>query len=595
MRVKIAEVQAAMKGDALAGAIRDLYDRWRKARVTWEAEKLELRNYIFATDTSKTANATLPWKNKTTTPKLTQIRDNLHANYLSAMFSNDYWFKWDAQNIDAANKKKRMAIESYMRNKLDLGGFYTTCSQLVLDYIDFGNAIADIEFVKLTHKDSLTGDEIVDFVGPRLVRHSPIDVVFNLDAVDFAHSPKITRTIRTISELEKDVNSNPSMKYNAEAWAKLKEIRTSVSAFSTHDLHKATAYRIDGFGDLKEYYGSQYVEVLEFEGDLFDTTTGEFLENRLITIADRNIVLRNEPLNTWLGVSTKHHVGWRERPGNLLAMGPLDNLVGMQYRIDHLENLQADIFDLIAHPVLTIKGFVKDFTWEPGARIYEGEEGAVGILKVDSVALQADTKIAILEQKMEEMAGAPKQALGFRTPGEKTAYEVQSLENAAGRIFQMKISQFEINFIEPILNTMLEVARRNMDAPDTIKIIDDDEGVEEFVKLTRDDITASGRLRPLGSRHFATRNQILANLNGLTASPLFQDPAFKAHFSTKKLAEIVEDLLQIDKFDLVRPNVRLEEELETQKMIQGVQSELQATAPQPAQVAEPPLEEPPIA
>jgi hypothetical protein len=32
---------------------------------------------------------------------------------------------------------------------------------------------------------------------------------------------------------------------------------------------------------------------------------------------------------------------------------------------------------------------------------------------------------------MEEMAGAPKEAMGFRSPGEKTKYEVQRLESAA--------------------------------------------------------------------------------------------------------------------------------------------------------------------
>ena len=35
---------------------------------------------------------------------------------------------------------------------------------------------------------------------------------------------------------------------------------------------------------------------------------------------------------------------------------------------------------------------------------------------------------------MEEMAGAPKEAMGFRSPGEKTAYEVQRMENAASQV-----------------------------------------------------------------------------------------------------------------------------------------------------------------
>ena len=44
--------------DALAAALALVYQGWKSARSGWEAEKLELRNYLFATDTSKTSNAT---------------------------------------------------------------------------------------------------------------------------------------------------------------------------------------------------------------------------------------------------------------------------------------------------------------------------------------------------------------------------------------------------------------------------------------------------------------------------------------------------------------------------------------------------------
>ena len=57
-------------------------ERWRLYSIhrdKWIEEKKELRNYLFATDTRTTSNSKLPWSNSTTTPKLTQIRDNLHA------------------------------------------------------------------------------------------------------------------------------------------------------------------------------------------------------------------------------------------------------------------------------------------------------------------------------------------------------------------------------------------------------------------------------------------------------------------------------------------------------------------------------------
>ena len=121
-------------------------------------------------------------------------------------------------------------------------------------------------------------------------------------------------------------------------------------------------------------------------------------------------------------------------------MGPLDNLVGMQYRLDHLENLKADVFDLIAHHVLKIKGHVEDFDYGPGETIYVGDEGDVEFMRPDVTALNADMQIDRLEAKMEDMVGAPKQAMGIRTPGEKTKFEVQTLDNASSRIFQSKIN-----------------------------------------------------------------------------------------------------------------------------------------------------------
>ena len=132
----------------------------------------------------------------------------------------------------------------------------------------------------------------------------------------------------------------------------------------------------------------------------------------------------------WLGRDPIFHVGWRDRPDNLYSMGPLDNLVGMQYRIDHLENLKADVFDQIAYPVLKIRGDVEDFDFEPNARIYLGDEGDVGYLVPDSTALNADFQIQNIEAKMEMMAGAPREAMGIRSAGEKTAFEVNQLDDS---------------------------------------------------------------------------------------------------------------------------------------------------------------------
>jgi len=74
----------------------------------------EVRRYVYATDTTQTSNANLPWKNKTTIPKLCQIRDNLFANYIATLFPKRKWLVWEADNLDSNDVAKRDAIVNYM-------------------------------------------------------------------------------------------------------------------------------------------------------------------------------------------------------------------------------------------------------------------------------------------------------------------------------------------------------------------------------------------------------------------------------------------------------------------------------------------------
>tara|TARA_R110000772_G_scaffold105055_3_gene206647 strand:+ start:2278 stop:4044 length:1767 start_codon:yes stop_codon:yes gene_type:complete len=583
MTGKVAELQNVIRPDNLANSIIYLYDAWRRQRKPWVEENLELRNFIFATDTTKTTNQNLPWKNSTTLPKLTQIRDNLHANYMSALFPNDDWLKWEAYTLDGAEQEKKEAIQAYMSNKTRESNFQTTVSQLVLDYIDYGNAFADSIFVNESREDPVTGEPIPGYIGPKAVRISPLDHVINPTATSYENSPKFTRSVKTLGELKVDAEDFADHSHFEDAIKKSETARDMAvnrdGLYTIEDFEKASGYSIDGFGDLKEYYQSPFVEIIEIEGDIHDPVTGILLRNHVITIIDRAHVIRKEPIPSWLGKSSKAHVGWRLRPDNLYAMGPLHNLVGMQYRIDHLENLKADVFDLIAFPPLKIKGEVEEFDWAPGAEIHIDEEGDVEMLVPDTTALNADNQIALLEQRMEEFAGAPKQAMGVRTPGEKTAFEVQALENAAGRIFQEKITNFEINLLEPLLNSMLETSRRNMDGGDVVRVMDDDLGVEKFRAITREDITAKGKIRPVGARHFAARAQLMQNLQGVFSSPMGQTIA--PHISPKALAKLVEDTMGLNRFALVQDNVAVMEAAETQRLMGQIQEDLQVESETP--------------
>lgn len=578
MKNAVAEINAMLAQSSLACQISQMWDNLNMNRRTWLDEKKELRDYIFATDTTKTSNATLPWKNKTTLPKLCQIRDNLHANYLSALFPNDNWLKWEGYSQDSVVAEKRKGIESYMSNKLRESNFRTEVSKLLYDYIDYGNAFYDTIWVNETVVDAETGESIPGYIGPKLVRISPEDIVFNILASSFDDTYKITRHLKTLGELKVELDNRPELGYNKDVIEKIDQRRKSLTSYTAEDINKAASFSIQGFGQLSDYLQSNIVELLEFEGTLHDAETGQLLKNVLITVVDKTDVVRIAPMPSWLGKSSKGHVSWRPRPDNIYGMGPLDNLVGMQYRIDHLENLKADAMDLAVHPPLVISGNVEEFTWQPGAEIYVGEGGGITELgKNLNGVMAANNEIAILEQKMEEMAGAPKQAMGIRTPGEKTAFEVQTLEMAASRIFQNKITHFEVNLIEPALNRMLELSRRMMDGADVVRVMDDDLGVMQFMSLTKEDITASGKLRPIGARHFAAQATMVQNLMGVVNSALWQDPGVRTHFSGKAIAKAVEEIVGLEKFALYQENVQVHEATATAQLQQQAQEEIMVT------------------
>lgn len=581
MAGKVAQIRELLNRDTMARTLSGLYNNWWTQRREKEAEWRELRNYLFATDTTTTTNSKLPWKNKTTLPKLTQIRDNLHANYMDALFPNDNWLKWEGYNLEAVTAKKRIAIEAYIKTKLRESEFRETVSKLLYDFIDYGNVFADVTFVDKKHIDQVTGEEVTTYRGPKLERVSPFDIVFNPTSSSFKDSPKFTRYLKTVGELKKDLLTRPDLNYDKAAFDKAINARKNISAFKMEDVNKAEAYLFEGFGSLQEYYQSGLVEILEFEGDIYDEVNDTLHERRIITIIDRSYVIRNIENPSWLGRDTKHHVGWRDRPDNLYSMGPLDNLVGLQYRLDHLENLKADALDLTIHPPLKIRGDVEPFEWGPEATIHIPEDGDVEAMAPNSAAFQVNNEIAALLSIMEEMAGAPKEAMGIRSPGEKTAFEVQQLQNAAGRIFQHKVNKFEVELLEPVINSMLELARRNIDLVEIAKVIDTDLGVADFLSITKDDITAKGKLRPIGARHFAARAQLVQNLLGVFNSPIGQQIA--PHVSAKRLAQMVEEYMGFEQYDFIQENVAVFEQAETQKLVNQVQQTLQVEQATPVE------------
>ena len=557
------ELEHLLNPDTLAVEIANRWVEWSNLREKWVTEKKELRNYLYATDTKTTGNSVLPWSNSTTTPKLTQIMDNLHANYFATLFPQQKWMKFEPADSKSNKKTKIETIQAYMENKVRQSDFVNTASNLLYDWIQYGNCFATVAYEN-TYTEKKDGSISVSYEGPRLVRVSPYDIVFNPTASEFYKTPKIIKSILTLGEVKRMIDKDPSKRHWQAIIDKMIYSRAAIRSGDSA-YNKADGFIADGFTSIQQYYESDYVEVLTFYGDIYDYNENKLHSDRIISVVDRAYVLDNEENPSWLGHAPIFTAGWRPRPDNLYAMGPLDNLVGMQYRIDHLENLKADVFDQIAYPVIKIRGDVEDFDFAPGTRIYLGEEGDVGYLQPDATALQADLQIQLLENKMEEMAGAPRQAMGIRTPGEKTAFEVQSLQNSASRIFEHKTAHFERTFLEPILNAMLECGRRNMSTTNSLSMVDPNTGNTFFREISKEDIIGSGKISAIGARHFAERARRVQNLSQLYQLKL-ADPTVSTHLSGKEFARIMAE--ELGEPRLFGDNIMVTEQLETQQAVQ---------------------------
>ena len=129
-----------------------------------------------------------------------------------------------------------------------------------------------------------------------------------------------------------------------------------------------------------------------------------------------------------------------------------------------------------------------------------------------------------------------------------------------------------MEFLEPALNAMLEAARRNMNYLDTIAVYDDETGVQLFQSITKDDITAKGKIVPMGARHFAERAQRVQTLQQVMQIKSM-DPTVGVHISGKLVAKLLAEELREEA--LYGENISVYEQMSTQKASLDAEADMQ--------------------
>lgn len=582
--------------DDLAAQITALYDTWRTYRGTVEERWNEVRTYKYATSTSETTNAGIGgfstdddakqgWSHSVVLPKLASISDNLSSHYMMGMFSRDKWVSWQGADKDSVTMKKRKILESYVLTKSRLSGLRNEIQKCIDDWIETGNMFGCVEYVNEKHIDPFTGLESVSYQGPVFRRISPYDIVFNPTAVSFERTPKIIMSLKSVGELMREVEENPALGYNREILAKVQDLRKDLTQKDSRFVNKYKHLTAAGYGSPFEYLKSDNVEILEFYGDLYNHNTGILYKNHVITIVDRSYVIRMEPIRSLTGAPYIFHCGWRTRSESLWAMGPLENLLGLQFSINHLHNTKADAFDEFVVPSVFTAGDIEVIGSKFGGLLgqsyhSDAADGKVEFLRPDASFLQADLQIQFIEALMEAYAGSPREAMGMRTPGEKTAFEMEHLANMASRTFQNKLDYCSVNFLEKIANAFVENGKIYLASKDVVQVVDDDYGAVEFQTITPQDLHSYGKMVPIGSRHFAEKARAAQTLAQMQAVLTDLD---RMHISSIDVARAFVEAADLENIVPVTPYIRVSEQAEATKIANHLdeQSQLLATGPAP--------------
>lgn len=571
------DIKELQQPDGLAFAIANKYVTWEAAKDGWCRDARETLENLYATDTTQIYNQTRDFDNSTHIPKLTQIRDMLITYYLDAMFSLPDFIDWEPYNQESTDLQTKNTLKALMRQMLEDSQFKPTIRQIVEDYVDYGNAFATA--VPVIEK---LGDTVI-YDGPKAQRIDPLNIYFDPLAASFEKSPKIIRSIFTLGELMRDAEEMPeSAKVYKEALNKAvhkrAEIRNTITSYEHKQELTDDMCRIAGLSTWSQYYASDLVEILTFYGDLYNMEDNTLHKNARIVVMDRCSVLLNEQIPNYGYYSNIFHAGWRDRKDNLWSMSPLDNLKGMQFNIDFLENKRADIFNFISNPIFVTKGDVEMPTYPfPGCRIDIDNDSDVTMLRPDGTALQADLYIDRYMTMMEEMAGTPREAMGFRTPGEKTAFEVSQLNTAASRLFNEKVRKFEEEMLEPLLTLMLRVYLSDTSRIAKVKTTSE-YGATMFKDVPVESLSANGRFKAVGSSTYTEKAQIAQTLLQLSNTALFADPLISNYFDPKAIANIITYATGLDKFsNLLKNNARVAEELNMRKASEFAQQSLEET------------------
>jgi len=553
-----------------AAFITQLWMQWDRDREGAISNWREVESYRYATNTGQLENVSNSFTHSTHIPVVATIAQDLEAIILQVVMPHEDWFTFQPMDLNAARTEQRTAILSYLKDRHSLNGLVNEVSKLRTDLITTGNS-----FSQVIHVDESTEDRS-GYIGPKVKRISPYDIAFDPTGSTFSDAPKIIREVISLGELFKRGKNGV---FPQDVVTRILKER-AFGATSDGNDDKNEQYVPRGFGTYQQYLTSGYVELLWFYGDIYDSVTMELHESRMIVVADQDELLLDQEIQTADGKPFIFQAVWEKLPDNLWGMGPLENIIGLNYQINHRENSKSEGLDRTIYPDKVYQGDVEEMYDEDTGQVtyLAPEGGGVSDLAISTQFLNADLHIDRLNHAARQAARLPSDLTGFRSQGEKTLGEVTALTDGGMRGFIDKAADFEINMLEPILKAEIELAVTHFGSSMLVPT-KTESGFLSMITLTKEDLSVNGLLVPRGARRFARKNQLLANLTQLSQTPLAQ--VALAHTSGKAAAALMAELLEVQDTGLFEDFAQITEQGEAQQLLNQEEQSAALASSQP--------------
>ena len=122
--------------------------------------------------------------------------------------------------------------------------------------------------------------------------------------------------------------------------------------------------------------------------------------------------------------------------------------------------------------------------------------------------------------------------------------------------------------LETILREVFELMLLNYDGSDLVEIFDDITGENELKELSLTTANSRGTFTATGAKHWQRRNRLMTELANFMQGP-FQDPKLRMHLSGEKLAELIEQHMDLEDDGIIEKFAGVKEDVHAQAIAQA--------------------------